>query len=172
MAKKVIVHTDGACLGNPGPGGWAAILEYGATRKEFAGANLATTNNRMELQAAIEGLSRLKQSCEVELFTDSEYLREGITRWIHAWKAGGWKKKIKNKDLWQALDAITVRHKVRWRWIRGHSGNPGNERCDSLAMAEAERLNKASTAEKRSTALAEFEKARKTGSDAEGPLLF
>ena len=104
--KKVTIYTDGACLGNPGPGGWAATLEYGGVRKDFSGAELATTNNRMELQAAIEALRRLKEPCEVELHTDSEYLREGITAWIHAWKARGWRKKIKNKDLWLQLDEI------------------------------------------------------------------
>lgn len=170
--KKIVVYTDGACLGNPGPGGWAAILEYGAKRKEFVGGELATTNNRMELRAAIEALSRLKEPCKVELFTDSEYLREGITSWIHGWKARGWKKKIKNKDLWQALDAAAAQHKVTWHWVRGHSGNPGNERCDGLAMGEAERLRNTSTAEEKAKALTEFEKARATSSDAEGDLLF
>jgi ribonuclease HI len=159
-AKKVVVHTDGACLGNPGPGGWAAILEHGSATKEFAGGELATTNNRMELQAAIEGLSRIKEPCDVELFTDSEYLREGITKWISAWKARGWKKKVKNKDLWHELDTAAARHKVIWHWVRGHSGNRGNERCDLLAMHEAERLKKSSTREQLANALAEFEKVR------------
>jgi ribonuclease HI len=159
-AKKVVVHTDGACLGNPGPGGWAAILEHGSATKEFAGGELATTNNRMELQAAIEGLSRIKEPCDVELFTDSEYLREGITKWISAWKARGWKKKVKNKDLWHELDTAAARHKVIWHWVRGHSGNRGNERCDLLAMHEAERLKKSSTREQLANALAEFEKMR------------
>ncbi len=131
--KKITIHTDGACLGNPGAGGWAAILEYSGKRKEFSGGELATTNNRMELQAAIEALSMLKEACEVELFTDSEYMREGITTWIHGWKARGWKKKIKNKDLWQALDAATVKHQITWRWVRGHAGVADNERCDVLA---------------------------------------
>lgn len=156
----MVVHTDGACLGNPGPGGWAAILEHGSAKKEFAGGELATTNNRMELQAAIEGLSRIKEPCDVELFTDSEYLREGITKWISAWKVGGWKKKVKNKDLWHELDTAAVRHKVVWHWVRGHSGNRGNERCDLLAMQEAERLKKSSTREQLANALAEFEKVR------------
>lgn len=169
--KKIVVHTDGACLGNPGPGGWAVILEYGAMKKEFVGGDLATTNNRMELQAAIEALSRLKEPCAVELFTDSEYLREGITKWIHTWKARGWKKKVKNKDLWQALDAAAARHKVTWHWVRGHSGNPGNERCDCLAMTEAERINKTNTTELRANALVQFEKAR-SASGEQGDLLF
>ena len=158
--KKVVVHTDGACLGNPGPGGWATILEHGSAKKEFAGGELATMNNRMELQAAIEGLSRIKEPCEVELFTDSEYLREGITKWISAWKARGWKKKVKNKDLWHELDTAAARHRVIWHWVRGHSGNRGNERCDLLAMQEAERLKKSSTREQLANALAEFEKVR------------
>ena len=133
--KKIVVHTDGACLGNPGPGGWAAVLEYEGARKELIGGELATTNNRMEMQAAIQALSRLKELCEVELSTDSEYLREGITKWIHAWKARGWKKKVKNKDLWQQLDAAAAKHKITWHWVRGHSGNSGNERCDSSGNA-------------------------------------
>jgi ribonuclease HI len=169
--KKIVVHTDGACLGNPGPGGWAAILEYGAAKKELVGGELATRNNRMELQAAIQALSQLKEPCEVELFTDSEYLREGITKWIHTWKARGRKKKVKNKELWETLDTAAARHKVNWQWVRGHSGNPGNERCDRLAMAEAERLNNTSTAEQKASALAGFEKTRST-SNNEGDLLF
>lgn len=169
--KKTVVHTDGACLGNPGPGGWAAILEYGVTKKEFVGGDLATTNNRMELQAAIQALSRLTEPCEVELFTDSEYLRDGITKWIHVWKTRCWKKRIKNKDLWQALDAAAARHKVTWHWVRGHSGNPGNERCDRLAMAEAERLDKTNSGEQKANALAELGKLRSTSSD-EDELLF
>jgi ribonuclease HI len=158
--KKIVVHTDGACLGNPGPGGWAAVVEYESTRKEFVGGDLATTNNRMEMQAAIQALSRLKEPCEVELFTDSEYLREGITKWIHVWKAREWKKKVKNRDLWQELDAAGARHKISWHWVRGHSGNARNERCDFLAMQQAERLNKSSTPDQRANALAEFERAR------------
>jgi ribonuclease HI len=158
--KKIVVHTDGACLGNPGPGGWATVLEYGGAKKEFFGGELATTNNRMELHAAIQALSRLKEPCEVELFTDSEYLREGITKWIHAWKARAWKKKVRNKDLWQELDRAAAKHKISWHWVRGHSGNRRNERCDLLAMEEAERLSQSSTPEQLSNALAEFEKAR------------
>jgi ribonuclease HI len=118
----------------------AAILEYGDTKKEINGGVIATTNNRMELAAAIEALSRLKEPCEVELFTDSEYLRDGITKWIHAWKAKGWKKKVKNKDLWEALDVAASRHKIEWHWIRGHVGNSRNERCDLLATQEAQKF--------------------------------
>ncbi len=119
--KKVTIYTDGACIGNPGHGGWAAILEFSGKKKEFDGGELATTNNRMELQAAIEALRKLKEPCEVELYTDSQYVREGISMWIRAWKAKGWKKKVKNKDLWQALDTEATRHKVIWHWVRGHS---------------------------------------------------
>ena len=158
--KKVTIHTDGACLGNPGAGGWAAILEFSGKRKEFKGGELATTNNRMELQAAIEALLRLREPCEVELFTDSEYLREGITSWIHAWKARGWKKKIKNKDLWQALDTAVIKHTISWRWIRGHTGVADNERCDVLATEEAQRIEEAYTPEQRAVALDEFLKSR------------
>lgn len=168
--KKILIYTDGACLRNPGPGGWAAILECEGVRKELAGGEIATTNNRMELQAAIQALSALKEPCDIDLFTDSEYLREGITKWIQGWKARGWKKKVKNKDLWQALDAVAAEHKVAWHWVRGHSGHPENERCDFLAMQEAERLNRGNTPEQLSNALAEFEKARSQSRD-QGELL-
>ncbi|HEY5891691.1 MAG TPA: ribonuclease HI [Chthoniobacterales bacterium] len=154
--KKVIIHTDGACEGNPGPGGWAAILEYGSVRKEFSGGVIATTNNRMELTAALEALNRLKEPCEVDIFTDSEYLRNGITKWIYAWKAGSWRKKIKNVDLWQALDAATGRQNVRWHWIRGHSGHPLNERCDFLATAEARKFGSQYSAEELKAACQKF----------------
>ena len=129
--KKLVVHTDGACLGNPGPGGWAAILASEGVKKALICGVIATNTTRMEVQAAIQALAGLKEPCAVELFTDSEYLREGITKWIHAWKARGWK----NKDLWQTLDAASANHKVTWHWARGHSGNPGNERCDLLSSA-------------------------------------
>ena len=136
-AGKVIVHTDGACSGNPGPGGWAAILEFDGSRKELFGGAPETTNNRMELAAAIEALSALKRPCAVELHTDSQYLRLGITQWIKGWKRNGWKtadrKPVKNADLWQALDALTSQHKVDWRWVRGHAGHDLNERADELA---------------------------------------
>ena len=131
--KKVTIYTDGACTGNPGPGGWAAILEYNGRRKELIGGEIATTNNRMELQAAIEALSKLKERCHVGVFTDSEYLREGISKWIDAWKSRAWKRKVKNKDLWLDLDRSASRHDVHWNWVRGHAGNKMNERCDLLA---------------------------------------
>jgi ribonuclease HI len=134
---RVVVHTDGACSGNPGPGGWGAILEYDGRERELFGGASETTNNRMELTAAIEALSALKRSCAVEIHTDSEYLRNGITQWIHSWKRNGWKtrerKPVKNADLWQALDALIIRHDVAWHWVRGHSGHAINERADALA---------------------------------------
>ena len=138
--KKVKVYTDGGCEGNPGPGGWGAILIYGKARKEISGADPDTTNNRMELTAAIESLRALKQPCEVALYTDSEYLRLGMTSWLANWKAKGWrtatKKPVKNRELWEALDAQASRHRIHWHWVKGHSLQPENERCDQLA-AEA-----------------------------------
>ena len=136
-AGRVVVHTDGACSGNPGPGGWGAILEYKGREKELFGGAPETTNNRMELTAAIEALSALKRPCAVEIHTDSEYLRNGITQWIHGWKRNGWKTRdrqpVKNADLWQALDALIARNEVSWHWVRGHSGHAINERADALA---------------------------------------
>ena len=136
-AGRVVVHTDGACSGNPGPGGWGAILEYDGREKELFGGAPETTNNRMELTAAIEALSALKRPCAVEIHTDSEYLRNGITQWIHGWKRNGWKTRerqpVKNADLWQALDALIARYDVSWHWVRGHSGHAINERADALA---------------------------------------
>lgn len=143
--KRVIVHTDGACQNNPGPGGWAAVLRYGGNVKELKGAEPATTNNRMELQAALAALSALKQRCAVEIFTDSKYLRDGITRWLARWKANGWRTvertPVKNQDLWQQLDELCARHQVEWRWLKGHAGHGDNERCDQLARAEIVRLS-------------------------------
>jgi ribonuclease HI len=135
--KRVIIHTDGACSGNPGPGGWGAILEFNGTTKELFGGVPDTTNNRMELTAAIEGLRALKSQCVVEIHTDSEYLRNGITKWIHGWRKNGWKtadkKPVKNAELWQALGELIAQHKVTWHWVRGHSGHDLNERADELA---------------------------------------
>jgi ribonuclease HI len=135
--KEVVIHTDGGCAGNPGPGGWAAVLRHGERVREISGGEPATTNNRMELRAAIEGLRALKQPCAVELFTDSEYLRNGITQWIKGWKARGWvtkdKKPVKNADLWRELDLACARHQVTWGWLKGHAGHADNERCDVLA---------------------------------------
>ncbi len=139
--KKVQLITDGACLGNPGPGGWAAILRYNDHKKEMWGCEQHTTNNRMELRAAIEGLRALKEACEVEVVTDSEYLKNGITTWIHGWKRNGWtttaKKPVLNQDLWQALDEQVNRHKVAWTWTKGHASHDDNNRCDELATQAA-----------------------------------
>ena len=142
---EVQIYTDGACKGNPGPGGWGAWLKSGATEKELFGGELNTTNNRMELQAVIEGLRALKRPCKVTLYLDSQYVRMGITEWIHGWKAKGWrtstKQPVKNVELWQALDKLVAGggHKIEWRWVKGHSGDPGNERADMLANKGVER---------------------------------
>ena len=134
---KVVIHTDGACSGNPGPGGWGAILESGEHRKEIKGGEVQTTNNRMELTAAIEALEALKQPSHVELYTDSNYLRGGITQWIKKWKVNGWrtsdKKPVANEELWKRLELATHRHKVHWHWVKGHHGHDDNERADELA---------------------------------------
>ena len=135
----VIIHTDGACKGNPGPGGWGALLESGDSRKELFGGELDTTNNRMEITAVIEALSALKRPCQVSLYLDSEYVRKGITEWIAGWKARGWrtstKAPVKNVDLWQKLDALVAGsgHRIEWHWVRGHAGHAGNEQADALA---------------------------------------
>ena len=133
----VEIYTDGACRGNPGPGGWGALLSSGEHEKELSGAEALTTNNRMELTAVIRALEALKRPSEVRIFTDSEYVRRGITEWVRNWKARGWKtadrKPVKNQDLWERLDALAAGHKIEWRWVKGHSGVPGNERVDRLA---------------------------------------
>ncbi len=135
----VEIFTDGACSGNPGPGGWGAILRYGEIEKELSGGDPATTNNRMELMAAIAALEALKRPCRVRVYTDSQYVRDGITRWLHSWKARNWrtadKKPVKNVDLWQRLDRAAAPHDVEWLWVRGHAGHPENERADLLARA-------------------------------------
>jgi ribonuclease HI len=135
--KKVVIHTDGACSGNPGPGGWGAILDYDSTRKELFGGEPETTNNRMELMAAIEALNALKRPCVVEMHVDSQYVKDGITKWIHGWKRNGWKtadkKPVKNVELWQALDEAVARHQIEWHWVKGHAGHDDNERADELA---------------------------------------
>ena len=134
---SVVIYTDGACRGNPGPGGWGAVLLSGEHRRELKGAERETTNNRMELTAAIEALVALKRRCDVKLYTDSQYVRTGITEWIHAWKKRDWrtadKKPVKNIDLWQSLDAQIARHDIEWHWVKGHAGVPENERADQLA---------------------------------------
>jgi ribonuclease HI len=133
----VVIYTDGACKGNPGPGGWGVLLRAGQAERELWGGASHTTNNRMELTAVIQGLTVLTRPCSVTLYTDSEYVRQGITSWIHGWRKRGWltadRKPVKNQDLWQQLDAMASRHKVDWQWVKGHAGDPGNERADALA---------------------------------------
>jgi ribonuclease HI len=142
--SHVTIHTDGACKGNPGPGGWGAILQSGGQTKELCGGEPLTTNNRMELTAAIMALEALNRPCKVDLHTDSKYVMDGITGWIHGWKARGWKtadkKPVKNDDLWKRLDVARARHEVKWHWVKGHAGHPLNERADELANLGIERM--------------------------------
>lgn len=157
--KNVTIYSDGGCEGNPGPGGWAAILICGPARKEISGACPATTNNRMELTAAVEALRALKEACEVDFHTDSQYVRQGMTEWLPGWKARGWrrgKQPLKNVDLWQALDAEAARHVVRWHWVRGHSMQAENERCDRLAAETIARLRAELGPARLASALREF----------------
>ncbi len=144
MSGLVEIYTDGACRGNPGPGGWAALLLSGGHDKELSGAERSTTNNRMELQAVIEALGALKRPVQVRLYTDSQYVRRGILEWLPQWKARGWKtagrQPVKNQDLWQALEAQAGRHQIEWHWVPGHAGVPGNERVDALANAAIDAL--------------------------------
>lgn len=139
---RVTIYTDGACSGNPGPGGWGAILKYREAEKELSGGDAHTTNNRMELIAAIEALNALKRASEVDVYTDSVYVRDGITKWLASWKQKGWKtaskKPVKNDDLWRALDEAVARHQIEWHWVKGHDGNELNERADALARAGME----------------------------------
>jgi ribonuclease HI len=138
-ANKVIIHTDGACSGNPGPGGWGAILAYNGKRKELSGGEAETTNNRMELTGAIMALESIKRPCKVEMHVDSAYVKDGITKWIHGWKRNGWKtadkKPVKNVELWQRLDRAIATHDISWHWVKGHAGRAENERADELARA-------------------------------------
>ena len=140
--KNVVIYTDGACKGNPGPGGWGALLMFGEHERELWGGETLTTNNRMELTAVIESLLALKSRCTVTLYTDSHYVRQGIIEWIHGWRKRGWltadRKPVKNQDLWQRLDELNDGHRVDWRWVKGHAGDPGNERADALANLGAE----------------------------------
>jgi len=144
MMNKVEIFTDGACKGNPGPGGWGAILRYGTTEKEIYGSSKNTTNNIMELTAVIESLKNLKKPCELIITTDSKYVKNGITEWIHNWKKNGWrtaaKKEVKNKELWIELDSLIQIHSISWDWVKGHSGHPENERADLLANVAIEKL--------------------------------
>lgn len=149
MSESVIIYTDGACKGNPGPGGWGVILAYKGKEKELHGGEALTTNNRMELMAAIKALEELSRPCEVVLNTDSKYVLQGITEWLPNWKKRGWKtaakKPVKNEDLWRRLDQALIQHKVQWQWIKGHSGDPGNDRADQLANLGIESLKQAVT---------------------------
>ena len=144
MSDAVELFTDGACLGNPGPGGWAALLRWGAVEKMLAGGEATTTNNRMELMAAIAGLEALKRPCTVRLTTDSRYVQQGIEQWLAKWRANGWrtadKQPVKNQELWERLAVACARHRIRWAWVRGHSGHPENERVDRAAREQAERF--------------------------------
>lgn len=148
MSSIVEIYTDGACKGNPGPGGWGAVLIYGKNERELFGGAPETTNNRMELTAVIEALKTLKRPCKIRLYTDSVYVKNGIETWIHNWKKNGWKtankKPVKNSDLWQLLDQETARHVIEWRWVKGHANNPGNERADALANKGVESVQAAS----------------------------
>ncbi len=161
LLKRVTIHTDGGCQGNPGPGAWAAVLQYGRQELEIGGGVPATTNNRMELQAAIESLAVLNQPCEIEFYTDSQYLRQGITGWIHGWKRNGWqtaeKKPVKNSDQWRRLDELVSKHKVTWRWLKGHAGHPLNERCDVRANLEMAKVRQKFSREELRKALADFQ---------------
>lgn len=158
--KKVVLYSDGACEGNPGPGGWAAVLTYGQHVREISGGVPATTNNRMELKAAVEGLKALKEPCEVEFLTDSQYVRSGISEWLKDWKMRGWKTKdkkaVKNEDLWKELDAESVKHQITWKWLKGHAGHEMNERCDLLAKTEILKIRQQFNPEQLKTVLEEF----------------
>lgn len=172
--KKVSIYSDGGCLGNPGPGGWAAVLSSGRHHREISGGEPATTNNRMELTAAIEALNALKEPCEVEFFTDSQYVKNGVTAWVKSWKENGWRTKarkpVKNEDLWRALDLAASRHTIHWQWVKGHAGNEKNERCDILAHEAMANIQHTFSADQLRTALAEF--TEKTASQSTGDNLF
>jgi ribonuclease HI len=165
--KSVTIHTDGACEGNPGPGGWAAMLRHGKHLREISGGEAATTNNRMELHAAIAGLTALKEPCNVTVYTDSEYVRQGITEWLKDWKARGWRtadrKPVRNEDLWRELDQQAARHCVTWQWLKGHAGHPDNERCDRLAVTEIAKLRQQLSPAELAAALDRFLASREPG---------
>jgi ribonuclease HI len=169
--KSIVIHSDGACEGNPGPGGWACTLVYLNHTKEISGGESATTNNRMELKAAIEALRALKEPCSVEFFTDSEYLRNGITEWIMDWKMRGWrtreKKPVKNDDLWKELDALAAGHQISWQWLKGHAGHNQNERCDFLARQEIGNIRKKFSADQLLKHMEEFKSRNGATSEAQ-----
>lgn len=148
--KSIEIHTDGACLGNPGPGGWAALLRFNGSERELSGGEAQTTNNRMELMGAIAALEALKEPCTVVLHSDSKYVLQGISEWMPGWKRKGWKTSgggaVKNQDLWQRLDAARLPHRIVWQWVKGHAGHPENERVDALARAQAERFRSGAAA--------------------------
>jgi ribonuclease HI len=173
--KIVRIHSDGACEGNPGPGGWAAVLEYGNQRKEISGAEAATTNNRMELTAAIEALRALREPCQVQFFTDSEYVRAGITKGVPVWKRLNWrtvsKSPVKNKELWLELDRLSAKHEITWTWLKGHAGHLENERCDLLARNAIAELRKRFSRAELSARLSEFKAAQSRPAPIE-PTLF
>ncbi|KAB2659798.1 MAG: ribonuclease HI [Verrucomicrobia bacterium] len=158
--KEITIYTDGGCEGNPGPGGWAAVLAYGPHLKEISGGEPATTNNRMELRAAVEALGILQEACVIIFHTDSEYLKDGITQWVAGWKRSGWrtknKKPVKNQDLWMSLDAASQKHQIRWEWVKAHAGQPQNERCDVLAGRAIEKIRQQYTPAQLKASLAEF----------------
>ena len=150
--KSVTIHTDGGCEGNPGPGGWAAVLRFGRQVWEVSGGEPATTNNRMELQAAIAALAALNQTCAIALHSDSQYVRNGITKWLPGWKRNGWRtadrQPVKNEDQWKQLDELAARHRIAWHWVKGHAGHADNERCDQLAAAEMAKIRRSHSREK------------------------
>ena len=162
--KHFVIHTDGACKGNPGPGGWAAVLRGDGPAREIAGGDPATTNNRMELQAAIAALAAITEPGEMEIFTDSEYLRKGVTQWVRLWKARGWRtvsrQPVKNEDLWRQLDQLAAPHRITWKWIKGHAGHPDNERCDHLPNLEIAKLREHHTSPRPAAAHPGFDAAR------------
>ena len=168
--KQVVVHTDGGCQGNPGPGAWACVLQFGRQKLELAAGVPATTNNRMELSAAIHALKALNQRCAVELHTDSEYVRQGITAWVKGWKRNGWRTKdkspVKNQDLWQQLDELAEVHRIDWRWVKGHAGDARNERCDELAGQKMDEIRKKYSRAELENALEAF---RGSNREAEAP---
>ena len=165
--KHIVIHSDGGCHGNPGPGGWGVVLAYGEHKRELSGGVPATTNNRMELSAAIAALNALKEPCEVEFHTDSQYVKNGVTKWMANWKRNSWRTQarqpVKNADLWRELSAAVAGHKIKWHWVKGHAGDAGNERCDVLANEAIAHVKKSHTKEQLKTLLVEFSAAEKAG---------